>query len=105
MSASEKDSTTGKEGVDAVHETLGAGASSGEVDAAWQFLDAHREHAEASEPIDMAALRRKIDLRIVPLMFLCYTLQFLDKVILNVRSPPPFPAMALRPPANVPFRI
>lgn len=86
MSTSEKDSTGGKEVVDSVHETPNGGASSGELDAAWQFLNSHREHAEASEPIDLAALRRKIDLRIVPLMFLCYTLQFLDKVILNVSN-------------------
>lgn len=84
MSASEKDSTTGKDRIDPVIETPDADDASGRVDAAWEFLDQHREAAEASEPIDLTALRRKIDLRIVPLMFLCYTLQFLDKVILNV---------------------
>jgi hypothetical protein len=53
---------------------------SGGLDTAWKFLDNHRD---AELNIDMNALRRKIDLHIVPLMFLCYTAQFLDKVILN----------------------
>lgn len=38
---------------------------------------------EAS-PIDLQIVRRKIDWRIVPIMFLCYTMQFIDKVLLNV---------------------
>ena len=56
-----------------------------EVDAAWTFLDSHRDAAniEDSVPADLAALRREIDWRIVPLMFCCYTMQFLDKVNLN----------------------
>ena len=58
--------------------------SHGEVDNAWKYLDQHRDDAKVDAQIDLAKLRRKIDLRIVPLMFLCYTLQFLDKVILNV---------------------
>ncbi|KAK4154912.1 major facilitator superfamily domain-containing protein [Chaetomidium leptoderma] len=57
------------------------GASAG-LDSAWAYLDAHRD-ADDTNPTDLAALRRKIDWHIVPLMFLCYTLQFLDKVILN----------------------
>src|SRR5690349_14144580 len=61
------------------------GPSAG-LDTAWAYLDAHRD-ADDTDPIDLAALRRKIDWHIVPLMFLCYTLQFLDKVILNVREP------------------
>lgn len=32
-------------------------------------------------------LLRKIDWRIVPIMFACYTMQFIDKVLINV-SPP-----------------
>src|SRR4051812_5149500 len=57
--------------------------SSSTIDTAWRFLDGHRG---AHTSVDMRALRRKIDWHIVPLMFLCYTMQFLDKVILNVRS-------------------
>ncbi|KAK0651179.1 major facilitator superfamily domain-containing protein [Cercophora newfieldiana] len=55
------------------------------VDAAWIFLDTHREAANQkdSDLVNLAALRRKIDWHIVPLMFCCYTMQFLDKVILN----------------------
>ncbi|KAK5995049.1 Thiamine pathway transporter THI73 [Cladobotryum mycophilum] len=52
------------------------------VDDAWNFLNQHRDAAGAAA-VDINALRRKIDFRIVPLMFCCYTMQFLDKVILN----------------------
>jgi hypothetical protein len=54
------------------------------LDGAWKFLDDHRD---ASGEADIRAIRRKIDWHIVPLMFLCYTMQFLDKVILNVSTP------------------
>jgi len=53
------------------------------VDSAWKFLDSHRD---SHDLVDIAALRRKIDWHVVPLMFLCYTMQFLDKVIINVGS-------------------
>lgn len=33
---------------------------------------------------DLRALRRKVDWHIVPIMFCCYTMQFIDKVLLNV---------------------
>lgn len=61
------------------------GANPDGVDAAWTYLDTHREAANQkdSDPVDLLALRRKIDWHIVPLMFCCYTMQFLDKVILN----------------------
>ncbi|KAK4224218.1 putative allantoate protein [Podospora fimiseda] len=62
--------------------TLADGASGSNVDAAWKYLDDHRD-TSGSDAVDITALRRRIDFRIVPLMFLCYTLQFLDKVILN----------------------
>ncbi|KAK3994255.1 putative allantoate protein [Cladorrhinum sp. PSN332] len=62
--------------------TLGDDASGSNVDAAWKYLDDHRD-THGSDAVDITALRRRIDFRIVPLMFLCYTLQFLDKVILN----------------------
>lgn len=64
------------------------GAAGSGVDAAWTFLDRHRDVAGATEDdgkaVNIDALRRKIDWHIVPLMFLCYTMQFLDKVTLNV---------------------
>ncbi|KAF4925016.1 Thiamine pathway transporter THI73 [Colletotrichum viniferum] len=58
-------------------------SSSGSVDAAWKFLNDHREAGGDTSSVDIDALRRKIDWHIVPLMFGCYTMQFLDKVILN----------------------
>lgn len=63
-----------------------AGSANSGVDKAWEFLNDNRDTG-AAEAIDINVLRRKIDWRIVPLMFLCYTMQFLDKVILNVRQP------------------
>lgn len=44
---------------------------------------------EAAGPvfdINEKALVRRIDYRIVPLMFFCYLMQFLDKVLINVSS-------------------
>ncbi|KAF6798722.1 allantoate permease [Colletotrichum sojae] len=58
-------------------------SSSGSVDAAWKYLNDHREAGVDTSSVDLDALRRRIDWRIVPLMFGCYTMQFLDKVILN----------------------
>ena len=40
---------------------------------------------EQTSAVDLRRLRRRVDWRIVPLMFACYTLSFLDKVLLNVR--------------------
>lgn len=65
---------------DAVSET------GSQVDDAWKFLSENRLAAEREPTVDINALRRRIDWHIVPLMFFCYTLQFLDKVILNVSS-------------------
>jgi hypothetical protein len=53
------------------------------VDDAAEYLEGHAG-ADAQQ-VDMGALRRKIDYRIIPFMFCCYVLQFLDKVMLNVR--------------------
>ena len=85
MSTSDKDSSHAadpKHNVSATEAQV-ADSSTGEVDAAWKYLNGQRD-AAAVDAIDLAALRRRIDFRIVPLMFMCYTLQFLDKVILNV---------------------
>ena len=35
---------------------------------------------------DIPALRHKVDRHIVPIMFLCYLMNFIDKVALNVRA-------------------
>ncbi|KAK1754439.1 allantoate permease [Echria macrotheca] len=54
-----------------------------EVDDAWKFLDKHRDAAVPEESADILAIRRKNDYRIVPLGFLCYTMQIMDKLVLN----------------------
>jgi hypothetical protein len=46
-------------------------------------VDAHDTRIE-QVPVCDAALLRRIDWRIIPIMFLAYFLQFLDKVVLNV---------------------
>jgi hypothetical protein len=53
-----------------------------DLDDAFKYLHDHAHAAFTS--IDLAALRRKIDWRIVPIMFVCYVLQFVDKVVINV---------------------
>ncbi|KAK3317174.1 allantoate permease [Cercophora scortea] len=60
-----------------------ASTSTKDVDAAWNFLSGHRDANNLASKADLAALRRKIDFHIVPIMFLCYMMQFMDKVILN----------------------
>jgi hypothetical protein len=54
------------------------------IDDAWSYLNTQNHDSHDADSINIKALRRKIDRRIVPLMFGCYTMQFLDKVILNV---------------------
>lgn len=59
-----------------------------DVDNAWEFLKNHHDVVGTdTNSVDINALRRKIDWHIVPLMFACYLMQFLDKVILNVGTP------------------
>lgn len=60
-----------------------------DLDLAFKYIqDAKQQDAGdgdiAAEDIDLKALRRRIDWRILPIMFLCYTMQFLDKVNINV---------------------
>ncbi|KAF3032862.1 hypothetical protein E8E12_002930 [Didymella heteroderae] len=55
----------------------------GSVDDAWTFLNKPRNADADASRVNIKALRRKVDCHIVPLMFGCYTMQFLDKVILN----------------------
>jgi hypothetical protein len=75
MSFSEKDA--------AVQEEEVLSSVVGQSDDAGEFLRTH-DHIETAGSVNINALRRKIDIHIVPLMFCCYTMQFLDKVILNV---------------------
>ncbi|OSS53969.1 hypothetical protein B5807_01780 [Epicoccum nigrum] len=53
------------------------------IDDAWSYLNTQHHDGHDTSSVNINALRRKIDWRIVPLMFGCYTMQFLDKVILN----------------------
>lgn len=62
-----------------------ANTAGGDLDAAyWYVHESGIQKDEEATPKQLAALRRKIDFRIVPIMFLCYTMQFIDKVSLNV---------------------
>lgn len=54
-------------------------------DLAYNFLSNVKGTQDVSH-VDLVRLRRKIDWYIVPIMFLCYTMQFIDKVSLNVSS-------------------
>lgn len=54
-------------------------------DEALRYLEGHNGINSAEvDAVDLKKLRSKIDWHIVPLMFLCYFLQFIDKVIINV---------------------
>ncbi|RAO73874.1 uncharacterized protein BHQ10_009886 [Talaromyces amestolkiae] len=53
-------------------------------DEALRYLENHNGIGAAEvDAVDLKALRTKVDWHIVPLMFLCYFLQFIDKVIIN----------------------
>ena len=55
-----------------------------DLDVAFKYIQNVSNGEIDFSSINMAALRRKIDWHIVPIMFLCYTMQFLDKVNINV---------------------
>lgn len=56
-------------------------------DEALRYLENHNGISAAEvDAVDLKALRTKIDWHIVPLMFACYFLQFIDKVIINVSN-------------------
>ena len=54
--------------------------------AYWYVQESGSHRDEQATPAELKALRVKIDWRIVPIMFCCYTMQFIDKVSLNVGS-------------------
>lgn len=58
----------------------------GDVDAALDYLN-HEDTTLMSE-VDEKKLVRKIDWMIVPLMWLCYCLQYLDKTLSMALLPP-----------------
>jgi len=53
-------------------------------DLAYQFLANANASDDAAGQVNLKSLRRKIDWHIVPILMLCYTMQFIDKVSLNV---------------------
>lgn len=52
-------------------------------DRAYDLLASINATDAAVSEVDIKALRRKVDWHIVPIIFLCYTMQFIDKVSLN----------------------
>ncbi|CAJ2506794.1 Uu.00g079800.m01.CDS01 [Anthostomella pinea] len=52
-----------------------------DVDAALEYLN--YENAAVMTAVDEKALVRKLDLTIVPIMWACYNLQYLDKTLIN----------------------
>lgn len=56
-----------------------------DLDAAFDFINSYADEDGQITDIDIRAVRRKVDWHIVPIMFLCYLAQSLDKTNLNVR--------------------
>lgn len=48
-----------------------------------QFMERMGVVDEMESKLDVQRARRKVDRRIVPIMFFCYVIQFVDKVSLN----------------------
>ncbi|KAF4552348.1 MFS-type transporter-like protein 2 [Elsinoe fawcettii] len=55
-------------------------------DDAYKFLTSHKIDSQEILDVDIKAVRRRIDWRIVPIMFMCYLCQFIDKIALNYGS-------------------
>lgn len=66
----------------------GYGTHDQNLDQAYWYVQSSNTAVEAT-PAELRRLRRKIDWWIVPIMFACYTMQFIDKVSLNVRISSP----------------
>lgn len=65
------------------HSPVARSIESKDLDKAYLYLN---HQGQTDETVDLKALRRKIDWWIVPIMFACYTLQFIDKVVINVST-------------------
>lgn len=57
-----------------------------DIDAALYYI---QNATKTGSFVNEKQLLRKIDWRIVPIMFACYTMQFVDKVLINVSPPRP----------------
>lgn len=61
----------------------GHGPHDQNLDQAYWYVQ-NSNNAIGATPGELRRLQRKIDWWIVPIMFACYTMQFIDKVSLNV---------------------
>ena len=61
---------------------LNGHTAAGNVDAALSY--ARVAKAVDTSSVDETTLLKKIDWKLVPVMFACYTMQFVDKVNINV---------------------
>ena len=60
--------------------SIPTGGNASDMDVALKYI---KDAGQPSEKVDEKKLIRKIDWRIVPIMFACYTMQFIDKVLIN----------------------
>lgn len=84
MSDSEKSPVDQKMTLD--KEAPASPGPSRDLDQAYRFLQQYGENGDGEEAsdADLKRIRWKVDLYIIPIMFVCYTMQFIDKVSLNV---------------------
>lgn len=68
----------------ALSEVLDSVSVSADTDQAYEFLSSVRVSTTQVSAVDLASLRRRVDYRLIPFMWLCYTMCWLDKAILNV---------------------
>ena len=61
-------------------------ANEKDLDKAYLYMKGHEGEGADDVDIDLVKLRRKIDWRIVPIMLAAYTMQFVDKVMINVSN-------------------
>lgn len=83
-------STTGSNSQDdtkAPHHVSANGVSNEkDLDKAYLYMKGHEGEGAEEVGVDLVKLRRKIDWRIVPIMLAAYTMQFVDKVMINVSA-------------------
>lgn len=61
----------------------------GTQDGALDFLQANQSSVDSSRHTDSAyarRLRRKVDFIVMPFLILCYTMNAIDKILINVRA-------------------
>lgn len=83
---SEKSPVEQKAGLD--KEIPVSASASRDLDQAYRFLQQCGESGESApaSAAELKHIRWKADLYLIPIMFVCYTMQFIDKVSLNVSS-------------------